>query len=189
MRNSDRDLRLEINQFADLTHNEFIQIKGKKSVNKINMEDDTLEDEELQDDLPTTLDWRDKNVVNPVKDQEQCGSCFAFSVAGVMESRWAIKSGTLLSLSEQEIVDCDRVNGDDGCDGGDQENVFEWLKTHELELESAYKYTATDGKCKYNKSEGKVGNISSYKVVNKTDSALINAVQSGPVSISVYAND
>jgi len=87
--------------------------------------------------LPDSLDWREKNVVNPVKDQAQCGSCWAFSTVGSIESRWAIKTGTLLSLSEQELVDCEHNNGDAGCDGGLMDDAFEWLESHKLELESA----------------------------------------------------
>jgi len=68
------------------------------------------------------MDWRTKGVVNPVKDQGQCGSCWAFSAAGALESQWAIKNGKLLSLSEQQIVDCD--NNESGCNGGDMEEAF-----------------------------------------------------------------
>jgi len=140
------------------------------------------------EDVADSLDWRDKNVVNAVKDQGQCGSCWAFSTVGTVESRWAIKSGTLLSLSEQELVDCEHLDENAGCDGGLMDDAFTWLETHSLELETAYPYKATDGKCKYSKSKGKVG-VAKYVDLEQSDSALITALQEGPVAVGVAAND
>jgi C1A family cysteine protease len=144
--------------------------------------------ETINADAPTSLDWRDKNVVNDVKNQQQCGSCWAFSTIGSTESRWALKTGNLLSLSEQELVDCD--TNDDGCNGGLMDNAFEWLASNsqKLDLESDYTYTAEDGTCEDSQYTGKV-QVTGHQDVDASDAGLINALQTGPLSVGVAAND
>ena len=104
-----------------------------------------------------SVDWRAKGGVNTVKNQAQCGSCWAFSATAAIEGAYFIKSGTLLSLSEQELVSCDTVSS--GCNGGYQSSAFSYLKKHGQELESDYPYTSetgVSGRCKYDKSKGMV---------------------------------
>lgn len=182
-----RDLRLEINEYSDLHYNEFIKMRGglvdAKAKNADNIEEIVFDGE-----LPTELDWREKKVVNDVKNQQQCGSCWAFSTIGSTESRWAIKSGTLLSLSEQELVDCDTV--DSGCNGGLMDNAFGWLADNKqkLDLEKDYTYTAEDGTCNDKKYTGQV-QVTGHVDVKDTDAEIIKALQTGPLSVAVAAND
>jgi len=97
-------------------------------------------------DAPDSYDWRDHGAVTPVKNQGQCGSCWAFSTIANIEGQYFLKNGELKSFSEQELVDCDRKE-DQGCNGGLMQNAFQYLETQGFELESDYKYTARDGTC------------------------------------------
>ena len=103
---------------------------------------------ELDDsNLSGSVDWRSKGAVNPVKNQGNCGSCWAFSATAVMEGHHQIASGKLVSLSEQELIDCSKGYGN-GCHGGNENDALKWLTTHGQALSSDYKYTAKYGKCK-----------------------------------------
>jgi len=112
-----------MNEFADMSFEEFIKVKGGYKANAHSFAKSQQSTTFNIADAPNTIDWRAKNVVNDVKNQGSCGSCWAFSTMSSLESRWAIKSGTLLSLSEQELVDCDRATNQ-GCNGGLMDDAF-----------------------------------------------------------------
>jgi len=133
------------------------------------------------------IDWRTKGAVNPVQDQGQCGSCWAFSSTAAMEGAHFIKTGSLLKLSEQELVDCDPQS--EGCNGGLEIYAFAYLKTHGQELETDYKYTARTQTCKYAATKGKVHSTKSTHVADKSAAALKAAVFAQPTCISVCAED
>eukprot|EP00697_Spironema_sp_BW2_P014718 gnl/Spiro4/5245_TR2649_c0_g1_i1.p1 gnl/Spiro4/5245_TR2649_c0_g1~~gnl/Spiro4/5245_TR2649_c0_g1_i1.p1 ORF type:complete len:354 (-),score=68.56 gnl/Spiro4/5245_TR2649_c0_g1_i1:96-1127(-) len=148
---------------------------------------------------PASFDWRTKGAVTPVKDQQQCGSCWSFSVSGNIEGQWFLKQGKLVSLSEQEIVDCSKsclappnqglCNA--GCGGG-----LPWLAYNDiiskgglngLTTEAAYPYVGVDQTCKTNVTAA--AKISSWVAVG-TDVSIIQAYLAahGPLSITLNAN-
>ena len=149
-------------------------------------------------DLPTSIDWRSKGVVNDVKNQGQCGSCWSFSTLSSVESAVAIKTGVLNVLSEQELVDCDTFkNGgsNHGCNGGLMDNAFTWIgKQNGVCSNADYPYvsgtTKTAGTCQQSSCKP-VANTDVLKYVDiqkNSDSAMMAALSMQPVSVAIQAD-
>merc|ERR1719278_789120 len=150
------------------------------------------EQEQEPVNAPASVDWTEKGVVTPVKNQGQCGSCWAFSTTGAIECNYAIQNGKLNSLSEQELVDCAGVlrYGCDGCSGGQMTGGMKYVENEGgLCLESEYKYTAKDGTCKASSCGTKYDANSGYtEITQYSSSALEAAVEKGCVSIGIEAD-
>ncbi|EFA85693.1 cysteine protease [Heterostelium album PN500] len=143
------------------------------------------------EDSGATVDWRKKGAVSPIKDQGQCGSCWSFSTTGSVEGAHQIKTGNMVELSEQNLVDCSSAEGNMGCNGGLMNNAFDYIiSNHGIDTEQSYPYTANTGSvCKFNKTN--VGaTISSYKSITPgSETDLANAVKTaGPVSVAIDAS-
>lgn len=141
--------------------------------------------------VPATWDWREHNAVTPVKDQGQCGSCWAFSATEAIESAWILKgkaTTSTVNLSPQQIVDCDTIDGVQGCNGGLTESAYDYIvKAGGQEPLADYPYTAVNGKCKFN-AQYVDAKISTYTSISKEESALpTNLASIGPLSICLDA--
>lgn len=183
---SNASYTLGVTPFADYTLEEF-----KKYV--------TLSAYDLGNDIctsqtkgtgtyPDSIDWRQKNAVTPVKDQGQCGSCWSFSTTGAVEGAYAIKTGKLVSFSEQQLVDCSYSYGNHGCNGGMMQNAFTYIHDHGLTTEINYPYTAASSRssCQtYNAETYLSGCVS---VTPNSELQLTYAVAKGPVSIAIEAD-
>jgi len=189
--------KLRLNQFADLTDDEFrLKIHGHKGacfqhnskIPRISTSD--KRSKSLPSTLPASVDWVTQGVVTPVKNQGDCGSCWAFSATGSIECDTAIATGVLNSLSEQQLVDCSYAEGNLGCDGGEMTSAFKYVeKEGGLCSETEYPYTGTDGVCKATSCGTKYDPVKSYTDVTADDeTALETAAASGCVSVAIEAD-
>jgi len=138
--------------------------------------------------LPASVDWTTKGAVTPVKNQGQCGSCWAFSTTGSLEGAWFLFNKTLVSLSEQQLVDCSTAEGNQGCNGGLMDYGFQYVIDNKgLGTEASYPYSATGpNACK------KVASVVSIRsfvdVPSNSELALMTAIAQQPVSVAVEAD-
>jgi len=137
---------LGANSFADLTTSEFLEMYTGVSVNSTKNTTGTPMTRSTQS-VPASIDWSQKGAVTPIKNQGQCGSCWAFSTTGSLEGVYQIATGTLDSFSEQQLVDCSSSYGNQGCNGGLMDDAFNYVAAEGIELESTYPYKGTTDNC------------------------------------------
>ncbi|XP_043286122.1 cathepsin L-like [Venturia canescens] len=188
--------KLAINKYGDLLHHEFIRkmngfkrpsgkllgsekkLVGAKFIAPANVE------------LPSEVDWRKSGAVTPVKDQGHCGSCWAFSSTGALEGQHFRHTGVLISLSEQNLIDCSGKYGNNGCEGGLMDQAFKYIKDNKgLDTEKSYPYEAEDDKCRYNPKNSGAEDVGFVDIPEGDEEKLKAAVATvGPVSIAIDAS-
>ena len=180
---------LKLNKFSDLTNSEFVKTHNGYRMSEQASTHKAVFVPDPHFQVPSTVDWRDKGYVTEVKDQGGCGSCWAFSTTGALEGQHFRKTGKLVSLSEQNLIDCDSKN--DGCDGGDQELAFKYIRDNGgIDTEKSYPYEEKQGKkCRYSTNSTGTNCTGYIKVKQYNEDALVNATASvGPISVSIDAS-
>jgi len=179
---NDKTYTLKMNQFGDLTHEEFIQqhVKSHRQTTKVR-EIPELEDKALP---PVSFDWRQKGVVGPVLNQGQCGDVVAIVAVELAESVCAINTSKYVQLSLQQLIDCS-----EGCNGGTFQNIFRYIEKHGLESGAEYPYTGMSGNCKYNASKV-VCKLSAFvQVPTGNETAMeVDLVTYGPLAAGIDAS-
>jgi len=178
---------MAMNEFGDLTAEEFkARYTGYKGPSRDYIRSQNVEDLSHVK-LTDSVDWVAAGAVTDVKNQGQCGSCWAFSTTGALEGAWFISKQNLVSLSEQELMDCSKAEGNQSCEGGLMDDAFEFvIKNKGICAESDYPYKAVDeSSCK---KCSNVATITKYTDVAQTDDALAAAVVQQPVAVAIEAD-
>jgi cathepsin L len=181
-----------MNKFGDLSSQEFGKVYngflGAKAMTHTRKPNEVVIHNPVA--APATMDWRTKGYVTGIKNQGQCGSCWSFSATGSSEGQHFKETGTLVGLSEQNLVDCSQSYGNQGCNGGLMDDAFQYVIANGgIDTEASYPYTAEDGTCHFSKSS--VGaTLSSYTdVTSDSETALTNDCGTyGPISVAIDAS-
>jgi len=181
---------MAVNEYADLTGEEFRAIHMGKVMGSPAPLSDGIVSESLTTEADPSLDWRDKGAVSPVRDQGQCGACWAFTVVGAIESACYIATHNLTQLSVQMVIDCTTTIGNMGCNGGFMDRTFAWAAKNPLCAETAYPYSGQSGTCKHTCPPIKWCKVTGFTTIKQGDeAAVMTALNKQPVAVAVDASD
>ncbi|KAL6216223.1 hypothetical protein ACLB2K_009449 [Fragaria x ananassa] len=178
---------LSLNSFSDLTHHEFKASRLGFSPTFLRLYRKSDPKPSVVRYVPSSIDWRKNGAVTNVKDQGSCGACWSFSATGAIEGINKIVTGSLVSLSEQELIDCDRVYPNSGCNGGLMDDAFQFIiDNNGIDTEEDYPYQGADGTCNKQKLKRHVVTIDGYTdVPANNEEQLLKAVATQPVSVGI----
>uniref|UniRef100_A0A914VI13 Cathepsin L-like n=1 Tax=Plectus sambesii TaxID=2011161 RepID=A0A914VI13_9BILA len=188
----EKDFYLGLNHLSDLLPEEYSLLNGF-----IQPSDDSLANDNyttflppLNVNIPSSVDWRQKGFVTPVKNQGKCGSCWAFSATGALEGQTKRKTGRLVSLSEQNLVDCSGSYGNKGCKGGWMERAFQYvINNGGINTENAYPYEGIQSQCRFTRQfVGAVAN--GFVRIQRGNEGLLQyaVATAGPVAVAIDAS-
>merc|ERR1712142_344932 len=169
------------NEYTDLTNMEFASMLTSMQGFKSRAANEMFVPQ--HSDVRSEVDWRNDGYVTPVKNQGQCGSCWAFSTTGSLEGQWFKKTGKLPSLSEQNLVDCSHKQGNHGCEGGLMDYAFQYIKENNgIDTESSYPYEGVNDQCRFKPANVGANDTGFVDVKSKDEKALQQAVATvGPI--------
>uniref|UniRef100_A0A8C6GH15 Cathepsin Q n=1 Tax=Mus spicilegus TaxID=10103 RepID=A0A8C6GH15_MUSSI len=185
-----------LNGFTDMTDEEFMNIvigatlpvdNTRKSLWKRALGSPFPKSWYWKDALPKFVDWRNEGYVTRVRNQRNCNSCWAFPVTGAIEGQMFKKTGKLIPLSVQNLVDCSRPQGNRGCRWGNTYNGFQYvLHNGGLEAQATYPYEGKEGLCRYN-PKNSAAKITGFVVLPESEDVLMDAVATkGPIATGVH---
>jgi cathepsin L len=182
---------LGMNKYGDMTNKEFVkQMNGLDLSLNVSFSgtcDQYVAPANFK--RPDSVDWRTKGYVTAIKDQGQCGSCWAFSTTGSLEGQHFAKTGHLVSLSEQNLVDCSAKYGNFGCRGGLMDNAFKYIKENNgIDTEASYPYETRDDTCRFNTKNVGATDTGCKDIKQLSEDDLQDAIATvGPVSVAIDA--
>lgn len=193
--------KLAVNKWADMLHHEFIHIvngfnRTAQRANGLLGLSRTLQFEganyitPANVELPASVDWRNKGAVTEIKDQGHCGSCWSFSATGALEGQHFRQTGKLISLSEQNLIDCSGRYGNNGCNGGLMDYAFQYVKENRgIDTENTYPYEAEDDRCRYNPKNSGATDKGFVDIKQGSEDDLKAAIATiGPISVAIDAS-
>ena len=188
--------KMKMNKYGDMLRHEFINaVNGfNNSINaRLGSQSQPVGAAYIEPanvKVPAAVDWRPQGAVTKVKDQGHCGSCWAFSATGSLEGQHFRRTGVLVSLSEQNLIDCSGKYGNNGCNGGLMDQAFQYIKDNRgVDTEITYPYEGEDDKCRYNMRNTGASDVGFVDIPEGDEEKLKSAVATvGPVSVAIDAS-
>jgi len=191
---SDGSVTYGVNKFTDLTHEEFKELMlapiTQDQTEMLRSQGSTHIPLPENIAVAESVDWREKGAVTAVKNQGHCGSCYSFSTTGSLEGQWFRKTGQLISLSEQQIMDCSWNYGNNGCNGGMFDRAFSYIIAQQgLDTEASYPYAMAEShECKFKADKVGATVVGYAYTESENEDSLKDAVGTkGPVAIAINA--